>query len=52
MFSSYLAGGEFWVLPDDFIVQMPENKEYVISDFDVRPFLSPFIPHSHIILTM
>ncbi|KAI9261442.1 hypothetical protein BDA99DRAFT_547240 [Phascolomyces articulosus] len=35
LFSNYLAGGEFWVLPDDFVVQLPDNKEFVISDFDL-----------------
>ncbi|KAF7732120.1 hypothetical protein EC973_006375 [Apophysomyces ossiformis] len=34
LFSSYLAGAELWVLPDDFVVQLPESKEYAISDFD------------------
>ncbi|KAG0169626.1 hypothetical protein DFQ28_003825 [Apophysomyces sp. BC1034] len=33
-FTSYLSGAELWVLPDDFVVQLPESKEYAISDFD------------------
>ncbi|KAI9323444.1 hypothetical protein BX666DRAFT_2016705 [Dichotomocladium elegans] len=32
--SSYLAGGEFWVLPDDFVIRLPENKEYIMPDID------------------
>ncbi|KAL0095325.1 velvet factor-domain-containing protein [Phycomyces blakesleeanus] len=33
-FSSYLTGAKFWVLPDDFVVQLPENKDSVLTDFD------------------
>ncbi|KAI9015253.1 hypothetical protein CLU79DRAFT_765840 [Phycomyces nitens] len=33
-FSSYLTGALFWVLPDDFVVQLPENKDGVLTDFD------------------
>ncbi|KAI7881874.1 hypothetical protein K492DRAFT_128383 [Lichtheimia hyalospora FSU 10163] len=32
--SSYLAGGEFWVLPDDFMIRLPESKEYIMPDLD------------------
>lgn len=38
--SSYLAGGEFWVLPDDFMVRLPESKEYIMPDLDVSEDLA------------
>ncbi|ORZ19932.1 hypothetical protein BCR42DRAFT_460004 [Absidia repens] len=34
LFSSYLAGGEFWVLPDDYMVELPETEKSTLSDFD------------------
>lgn len=35
LLSNYLAGGEFWVLPDDFVVQLPASGESQLSDFEV-----------------
>lgn len=35
LLSNYLAGGEFWVLPDDFVVQLPASEESQLSDFEV-----------------
>ncbi|CDH55319.1 glycosyltransferase family 49 protein [Lichtheimia corymbifera JMRC:FSU:9682] len=34
LLSNYLAGGEFWVLPDDFVVQLPASEESQLSDFE------------------
>ncbi|CAO3587893.1 unnamed protein product [Absidia cylindrospora] len=34
LFSSYLAGGEFWVLPDDYLVELPEIEKSALSAFD------------------
>ncbi|KAI8341382.1 hypothetical protein BC941DRAFT_346977 [Chlamydoabsidia padenii] len=34
LFSSYLAGGEFWVLPDDYMVELPETEKSTLSAFD------------------
>jgi hypothetical protein len=30
-----LAGGEFWVLPDDYMVELPEIEKSSLSAFDV-----------------
>lgn len=35
IFSSYLQGNEIWVLPDDFMVQMPLEEDSEVTDFDV-----------------
>ncbi|KAI8880863.1 glycosyltransferase family 49 protein [Backusella circina FSU 941] len=34
IFSSYLMGNEIWVLPDDYVVQLPNEEEHDVSDFD------------------
>lgn len=34
LLSNYLAGGEFWVLPDDFVVQLPGSEDNQLSDFE------------------
>ncbi|KAL0143336.1 glycosyltransferase family 49 protein [Mucor lusitanicus] len=34
IFSSYLQGNEIWVLPDDFMVQMPLEEDSEVTDFD------------------
>lgn len=39
IFSSYLQGNEIWVLPYDYMVQMPGPAEQEVSDFDVSIFL-------------
>lgn len=35
LLSSYLAGNDFFVLPNDFAIQKPSNKNTAISDLDV-----------------
>lgn len=35
IFSSYLQGNEIYILPDDFVVQMPNENHKQVSDFDV-----------------
>lgn len=36
IFTSYLQGNEIWVLPDDFMVQLPHpQQQKEVSDFDV-----------------
>ncbi|KAI8971844.1 hypothetical protein BDF20DRAFT_915600 [Mycotypha africana] len=32
--SSYLDGNEIWIMPDDFVVQMPQYSQNEASDFD------------------
>lgn len=40
IFASYLEGNEIWVLPDDFMVQIPNTQlEKEFTDFDVSVFL-------------
>ncbi|KAI8093470.1 uncharacterized protein BX664DRAFT_364963 [Halteromyces radiatus] len=34
LFSTYLSGGDFWVLPDDYVVELPETEKNNLSDFD------------------
>ncbi|RCI00633.1 hypothetical protein CU098_001212, partial [Rhizopus stolonifer] len=34
IFSSYLQGNEIYILPDDFVVQMPNQNHEEVSDFD------------------
>ncbi|KAI8063588.1 hypothetical protein BC940DRAFT_327304 [Gongronella butleri] len=34
LFSTYLAGSEFWVLPDDFAIDLPPLDASNLSDFD------------------
>ncbi|KAI9305579.1 hypothetical protein BJ944DRAFT_255812 [Cunninghamella echinulata] len=34
LLETYLSGGEFWVLPDDYIVVLPETEKSSLSDFD------------------
>ncbi|KAG1454780.1 hypothetical protein G6F55_007424 [Rhizopus delemar] len=34
IFSSYLQGNEIYVMPDDYVVQMPDNHAPEVSDFD------------------
>ncbi|KAI8370262.1 hypothetical protein BD560DRAFT_121087 [Blakeslea trispora] len=34
IFSSYLQGNEIYILPDDFVVQMPNENHKQVSDFD------------------
>jgi hypothetical protein len=36
IFTSYLEGNEIWVLPDDFMIQLPHEQHKQVSDFDVR----------------
>jgi hypothetical protein len=35
LFASYLAGAEFWVLPDDFMVQLEPSRGSDLSSFEV-----------------
>ncbi|ORX45490.1 hypothetical protein DM01DRAFT_1364592 [Hesseltinella vesiculosa] len=34
LFASYLGGNEFWVLPDDYAVELPAMEKSILSDFD------------------
>ncbi|CAO3644920.1 unnamed protein product [Cunninghamella blakesleeana] len=34
LLETYLTGGEFWVLPDDYIVALPETEKATLTDFD------------------
>lgn len=45
IFSSYLQGNEIWVLPYDYMVQMPRPIEQEVSDFDVRFFFLFFFDY-------
>ncbi|RUP47785.1 hypothetical protein BC936DRAFT_145335 [Jimgerdemannia flammicorona] len=34
LYGTYLSGGEFWVLPDDYVVKVSEAKEPELSNFE------------------
>lgn len=36
LFSSYLQGNEIWVLPTDYMIQMPKLADPEVTDFDVK----------------
>lgn len=38
LLSSYLAGNDFYVLPNDFAIQKPSSKNVAVSDLDVSLF--------------
>jgi hypothetical protein len=43
IFSSYLTGNEIWVLPDDYVIQLPNEDQHDVSDFDVSAFVCVYL---------
>lgn len=44
LFASYLNGADFWVLPDDFMIQLEPKRGNDLSNFEVQcPSFSPQI---------
>lgn len=39
IFSSYLQGNEIYVMPDDYMIQMPDDRVPDVSDFDVSELM-------------